>query len=275
MMLRDGLRKLILGLAVASLCAPTAVRADGAIRVLAAGSLTGAFTELAKVYGAQTGDKVETAFGPSGLLLDRIEKGEAADLFASANMAHPETLAREGKAAPVVVFARNTLCGIARQDVHLTTANFLERIVDPSVKLGTSTPKADPGGDYAWALFAKADAVKPGSRSALEAKALQLVGGASSPPVPAGRNALAYFLEEHQADIFLAYCSSGQAAAGGLDVVATPAPLTVGADYGLAVVKQDPAREAAASRFAFFVLSPAGQAVLARYGFRTVAAPSS
>jgi molybdate transport system substrate-binding protein len=190
-------------------------------------------------------------------------------------MAHPETLSREGKASPVVVFVRNTLCGIARQDVHLTTANFLERILDPAIKLGTSTPKADPGGDYAWALFAKADAVKPGARSALEGKALQLVGGASSPPVPTGRNALAYFLEEHQADVFLAYCSSGQAAGGGLDVVATPAPLTVGADYGLAVVKHDAAHEVAASRFAFFVLSPAGQAVLARYGFHTVAAPSS
>jgi molybdate transport system substrate-binding protein len=275
MMRRNVLRNLILGLVVASLCGPTAVRADSTIRVLAAGSLTGAFTELAKIYGAQTGDKVETAFGPSGLLLDRIEKGEAADLFASANMAHPETLAREGKASPAVVFVRNTLCGIARPDIHLTTANFLERILDPSVKLGTSTPKADPGGDYAWALFAKADTVKPGSRSALESKALQLVGGASSPPVPAGRNALAYFLEEHQADVFLAYCSSGQAAGGGLDIVATPASLTVGADYGLAVVKHDTAREAVASRFAFFVLSPAGQAVLARYGFRTVAAPGS
>jgi molybdate transport system substrate-binding protein len=268
------MRGLIVGLAAALIAAPTATSAGGAIRVLAAGSLTGAFTELARTYGAQTGDTVETDFGPSGLLLDRIEKGDDADLFASANMAHPDVLAREGKAAAAVVFVRNTLCGVARPDVHLTPASFLDRILDPTVKLGTSTPKADPGGDYAWALFARADAVRPGARAALGAKALQLVGGANSPPVPVGRNALAYFLEEHQADVFLSYCSSGQAAGGGLDVVATPSALTVGADYGLVVLRRDPAREAAASRFAFFVLSPVGQAVLARFGFQTVAASS-
>ncbi len=272
---RHRLRGLIVGLAAALAVAPTAASADSVVRVLAAGSLTGAFTELAKIYGAQTGDRVATDFGPSGLLLDRIEKGEDADIFASANMAHPQVLAREGKAASAVVFVRNTLCGIARPEVHLTTVDFLDRILDPTIKLGTSTPKADPGGDYAWALFAKADAVKPGARSLLEAKALQLVGGASSPPVPAGRNALAYFLGERQADVFLAYCSSGQAAGGGLDIVPTPAGLTVGADYGLVVLNRDPPREAAAARFAFFVLSPAGQAVLVRHGFRAVAAPNA
>lgn len=272
---RRRLRKLLLGVAVALLASPMTAFADSPIRVLAAGSLTEAFTELARTYGAQAGAAVEPAFGPSGLLLERIEKGEPADLFASANMAHPETLAREGKAAPAVLFVRNTLCGIARPDVHLTTANFLARILDPSVKLGTSTPKADPGGDYAWALFAKADSVEPGARARLESKALQLVGGAESPAVPAGRNALAYFLEERRADVFLAYCSSGRAAGGGLDIVATPAPLTVAADYGLALLKRDPAHEAAAARFALFVLSPAGQAVLARHGFQPVASPSS
>jgi molybdenum ABC transporter molybdate-binding protein len=268
-------RWLLLGVAVALIASPPVTFAGNPIRVLAAGSLTDAFTELARIYGAQTGDAVETAFGPSGLLLECIEKGEPVDLFASANMAHPETLAREGKAAPVVVFVRNALCGIARPDVHLTTANFLARILDPAVKLGTSTPKADPGGDYAWALFAKADAVEPGARARLESKALQLVGGAGSPTVPTGRNALAYFLEERQVDIFLVYCSSGQAAGGGFDIVATPGPLAVGADYGLAVLKRDPAREAAAARFAFFLLSPAGQSVLARHGFQPVASPGS
>jgi molybdenum ABC transporter molybdate-binding protein len=272
---RHRLRGLIVGLAAALAVVPTTASADSVVRVLAAGSLTGAFTELAKIYGAQTGDTVVTDFGPSGLLLDRIEKGEDADIFASANMAHPEVLAREGKAASAVVFVRNTLCGIARPEVHLTTADFLDRILDPTIKLGTSTPKADPGGDYAWALFAKADAVKPGARGLLEAKALQLVGGASSPPVPAGRNALAYFLGERQVDVFLAYCSSGQAAGGGLDIVPPPAGLTVGADYGLVVLNRDPAREAAAARFAFFILSSAGQAVLVRHGLQAVAAPNA
>jgi ABC-type molybdate transport system substrate-binding protein len=40
-------------------------------------------------------------------------------------------------------------------------------------------------------------------------------------------------------------------------------------------LKHEPAREAAAARFAFFVLSPTGQAVLARHGFQPVASPGS
>ncbi len=267
-------RPISIGVAAALLALvlmPRSAEADAMVRLLAAGSLTGAFTELAKTYTAKTGDAVEAEFGPSGLLLQRIEAGAAIDLFASANMAHPEALARANRAASVVVFVRNELCGIARPEIGLTRANFLDRILDPGVKLGTSTPKADPGGDYAWALFAKAETVKSGARQALEAKALQLVGGPESPPVPAGRNALAYFLEEKRADVFLAYCSSGQAAGGTFAIVPTPESLAVGADYGLTVLKGDPVREAAAYRFAFFVLSPEGQALLGRYGLKPVA----
>jgi ABC-type molybdate transport system substrate-binding protein len=34
---------------------------------------------------------------------------------------------------------------------------------DEDVSTGTSTPKADPSGDYAWERFRKADAIKEGS----------------------------------------------------------------------------------------------------------------
>ena len=37
-------------------------------------------------------------------------------------------------------------------------------ILDPGVKLGTPTPRADPSGDYAFEVFRKADAIRPGAR---------------------------------------------------------------------------------------------------------------
>jgi tungstate transport system substrate-binding protein len=40
------------------------------------------------------------------------------------------------------------------------------------VEVGISTPKADPAGDYAWALFGKADALQSGATARLQAKAL-------------------------------------------------------------------------------------------------------
>src|SRR5262249_19226022 len=135
---------------------------------------------------------VQTTFGPSGVLRERIEKGEPVDVFASANMEHPQLLTKDGRSGPTVLFARNAICGITRPDVGLTSANMLERMLDPTVKLATSTPQADPAGDYAWDIFRKADGIKPGSYRILDAKAQKLVGGATLTPeaqaVPQGRN---------------------------------------------------------------------------------------
>jgi ABC-type molybdate transport system substrate-binding protein len=67
-------------------------------------------------------------------------------------------------------------------------------MLDPNLKLGTSTPKADPAGDYTWAMFAKADALRPGSRALLEAKAVQLMSGRNSLRPPEGVNLFAWHL---------------------------------------------------------------------------------
>ncbi|MDV7399218.1 substrate-binding domain-containing protein, partial [Arthrospira platensis SPKY1] len=111
----------------------------------------------------------------------RIEKGEPAHVFASANMAHPEALAKAGGWQPVQVFTRNVMCAITQPRLALTPETLLDALLDPAVKLGTSTPKADPSGDYAWDIFRKADAVRPNSYAVLNAKALQLTGGTASP----------------------------------------------------------------------------------------------
>ena len=63
--------------------------------------------------------------------------------------------------------ARNQLCALARPDVKASPANLLDLLLDPAVRLGTSTPKADPSGDYAWQLFEKAETLRPGSFAVL------------------------------------------------------------------------------------------------------------
>src|SRR5688572_417888 len=47
---------------------------------------------------------VRTAFGPSGLMQERIEKGERVDLFASADIGHPLKLRKQGRVTTVVMF---------------------------------------------------------------------------------------------------------------------------------------------------------------------------
>jgi ABC-type molybdate transport system substrate-binding protein len=242
--------------------------AHDVIKVHAAGSLKAALTDAAAAFAERKdGALVDFAFGASGLLRERLEKGEASDLFASANLAHPKALADAGKAMPVRAFARNSLCALAGPAVPVTTATLLDTLLDPKVKVGISTPKADPAGDYAWQLFANAEKLKPGAQKALEAKALQLTGGPNSAPPPKDRSAYGAIVERGEADVFLTYCTGAVLArkeVPSLQVVAIAPDLNVGADYGLVVMKD---AKAAATRFADFLVAGEGRAILLRHGF--------
>ncbi|MCW2243777.1 molybdate ABC transporter substrate-binding protein [Azospirillum canadense] len=242
--------------------------AEDTVRLFAAGSLKPALTEVARDFEAMTGIRVEATFGPSGALKDRLAGGAAADVFASANMEHPRALAQGGQALPPRPFARNQFCALARPPVALTSATLLDRLLDPAVRVGTSTPKADPAGDYAWELFAKADALRPGSGRVLRAKAMQLTGAPDSPKPPDDRSVYGWLMEQDRADVFLTYCTNARLAVEEepvLKVVAIPESLAVGALYGLIVLKKGNA--ARGNALADHILSEAGQAVLERYGF--------
>jgi molybdate transport system substrate-binding protein len=247
---------------------PARAQQPPVVHLHAAGSLRAAMTDIARAFTAAYGIRVEAVFGSSGLLRERFEKGEPGDVFASADMGNPLKLMKEGKAGPVVLFARNQLCAIARPGFALTSGTMLKAMLDPKIKLGTSTPGADPSGDYTWEVFRKADAVAAGSRATLEGKALKLTGGPDSAQPPAGLNPYAWHLKEGRADLFLAYCTGGrevQAQLPGASVVALPAALATGADYGLTILQPNAA--APAGLFAMFILSPDGQRILASYGF--------
>ncbi|MPZ39172.1 MAG: molybdate ABC transporter substrate-binding protein [Rhizobiales bacterium] len=239
----------------------------------AAGSLRFALTDVIAAYEPIAGLKVQSKFGASGTLKDAIAKGERAEVFASANMEHPQTLADAKRSGPVVLFARNRLCALVRPGLAVTPATLLERMLDPTVKLASSTPKADPSGDYAWEVFRKADKLNPGSFAILEKRALQLVGSPSSAVPPKGRIAYGWHVAEGRADLFLTYCTNAMAAqveSPDQQIVQLPDELAVGADYGLTVMTD---AAADAYRFAMFILSPAGQKILAKRGFAAPGLP--
>jgi molybdate transport system substrate-binding protein len=245
----------------------TSAKASEPVLLHAAGSLRSALTEVASAFEAASGQKVEARYGPSGTLKDEIAGGMRAEVFASANMEHPQALAAAGKSGPVVLFARNRLCALVRPGLAVEPATLLDRMLDPNVKLGASTPRADPSGDYAWEMFRKADKVKPGAFDALEKKALQLTGGLSAPTAPPGRTIYGLLVAEGKADIFLTYCTGAleaQKQNAGQQIVALPDELAVGADYGLTVVTRASPQ---AYQFAMFILSLNGQRALATYGF--------
>lgn len=261
-----------LAAALTLLAAPGLAQAEGTT-LFAAGSLKAALGDVAAAYEAKYGTSVATRFGPSGLLRGAIEEGERPEVFASANMAHPNKLADAGWGSPVALFARNQLCGLAQPGLAVSTDTLLEVLLNPAVRVGTSTPKADPSGDYAWQLFERTEKLKPGSFATLDAKALKLTGGPDSAKPPEGRNQYAWVMDEQRADIFLTYCTNAVLAKRELpelQIVPIPPGLAVGADYGL-LVRSD--ASAAGWRLALFILSPAGQEILAGYGFEAAAVP--
>ena len=250
-----------------TMLATTGVAAAETISLYAAGSLKDALTDVAKAYEAKSGHKVAMKFGPSGLLKKEIADGGKADIFASANMEHPEELFADGTGGPVVRFARNKMCALVKPGLAVTADTLLAQMLDAKVKLATSTPRLDPSGDYAVQVFTKAEALKPGAQDALENKSLKLTGAKNSAAPPPGRGVYGWHVAEGRADIFLTYCTNALAARKQYpdqQMVELPEALSVGADYGLTVISGGPA---AAQDFAEFILSSEGQKILASYGF--------
>ncbi len=177
------------------------------IKVFAAGSLSDTLKEIIARANVPDTEIIPT-FGPAGGLRERIEKGETADLFLSADSASPWKLASEGKSLlKPIPFARNSMCLYGSKDLGLTRENALEKMLDKDLKLATSTPTVDPGGDYAIEVFKRAEVLRTGAGKTLEDKAMHLLGMPGAVQAAAGHTvAVTIFIDKH-VDLLLVYCS--------------------------------------------------------------------
>lgn len=240
---------------------------DTALSVFAAGSLDPAFRELLRAFTRRYRIEVKPQFGASGLLRARIEEGEPCDLFASANMRHPEALAKRELSGPVAPFAHNTLVAMVHVRLKAATTSLLDLMLDPEVTVGTSTPRDDPSGDYAWILFKRAEILRKDSFETLSTKARQLAGGPDAPEVPKGQNFYRWVIESGNADIYLTYATNAYPVAASsekIEVITLPEVLKVDADYGLTVTNVE---RPEAWQLALFALGVDGRRILERHGF--------
>jgi molybdenum ABC transporter molybdate-binding protein len=249
-------------------------RAD-TLKVTAAGSLRAAIGDLLEHFPRQSDDIGVPEFGASGLMRQKIEDGAHVDVFASADVEQPHKLAEGHPERLVILFARNSMCALFRPDLELNQTNFLDRLLDPTVRIATSTPGSDPLGTYSWEVFARADAVKPGARATLEAKAKKLVGGGEkTPPLVPGKGAVEGIFLSKQADVMLIYCSAVAGIQKELPTLASvklPPNLTVQPADGLIILDNKPV----ALRFVAYVMSEEGQATLQRHGLEPIASVDS
>lgn len=264
--------RLVLAAVLSVLMARSAVAED--LVVYSAGSLREAIGDIAQTFGTAHGITVRTEFGHSGVMRDRIEAGEHADVFTSADVGHARTLVEHGKAAVMAVFVRNTLCLLSPQTFGATPATVLDKLLASDAKVGMSPPKSDPLGDYTVRLFGLADHLRAGSAATLQSHAVVLGSRPAGQPAGKTGDADADAILEGRIDASIVYCSGrGRYAKLLPDATLVPFPpeLQIGPEYGLAVLNGAPP---AAYEFALAVLSPAGQKVLADRGFRPVALPA-
>lgn len=245
--------------------ASAASAAPETVEIFSAGSLRGVVNDLATEIAPALNIEVKATFGGSGLLRERIEKGETPDLFMSADLGSPRKLEAQGRTqVPAVAIARNRMCIVSRRSAGVTAANLIDRLLAKEVRVKTSTPIADPAGDYAWAIFARIEALRPGSAAILEEKARTLMDVKATNTSP-GQHPYAALFESGQIDVAITYCSgiaALQKDAPDLASLPVPAELDPHPVDGLAVLSAKPA----AMRLALFLLSEKGQAIVAKEG---------
>jgi molybdate transport system substrate-binding protein len=260
--------------AAAALCAaaPATPAAPETVEIFSAGSLREVWNEVATQAAPALGIEVKTNFGGSGLMRERIEKGETPDLFTSADLGSPRKLESQGRTVvPVVPMARNRMCIVSRRSAGVTAANLIDRMLVKDVRLKTSTPVADPAGDYAWAIFDRIEALRPGSGAILKGKAQASMTLSAAPAKP-GQSPYAALFESGKVDMAITYCSH----TGGLEKdvpeltsLVVPPQLDPHPVYGLAVLSNKPA----ALRLALFLLSEQGQGIIAGAGLVPLVEP--
>ncbi|NKJ47519.1 molybdate ABC transporter substrate-binding protein [Burkholderia sp. SG-MS1] len=239
-------------------CALSAVisanaRADELV-VSAAASLTNAFKAVSDVFEQQhPGTKVLLNFGASDVLMQQIVKGAPADVFASADQKAMDKAAAEKAIVPATRrdFAANSLVLIVPSDSRFAPAT-LNDLTSANVKrIAFGDPASVPVGRYAQGALQAA-----GVWDAVSAKAVLASNVRQSLDYVARGEVDAGFVFSTDAAIMPDKVKLALN-------VPTQTPIT----YPIAQVEGS--RHAGdAQAFMNFVLSPAGQSVLAKYGFR-------
>jgi len=228
----------------------SSAKAPTTLEVLAASSLTEAFTEIGRRYGtAAPGTRVELDFESSSDLARKIDEGAPADVFVSADEPNMDKVVSAGNAVAPRIVARNRLELLVAKGnpKHLTGLADLDH---PGVLFVLCAPQVPCGRLGALALRKAGVAAEPAS---LEANVKAVVSKVTLGEADAG---IVYVTD---------VLASGGSAEGVAIAIAADADLE--AVYPAAVVRPSTHADDA-HRFIDFVLSPEGQAVLARFGFR-------
>jgi molybdate transport system substrate-binding protein len=233
----------------------------GTLTVFAAASMTDAFREMGTLWQqANPGCTVAFNFGGSPTLRTQLAQGAHADVFASADKPTMEGAQKDGSIdATPSIFAQNKLTVIvpAANPAGITT---LRDLAKPGVKLDLAEPTV-PVGNYARQAFTTMGRDPSFGSDFVAAVANNVVSNESDVKQVVAKVQLG------EADAGVVYQTDVTAPVrSAVKLIIIPDRFNVIAQYPIAVVKGAPNADGAQA-FITFVLSPAGQAVLAKYGF--------
>lgn len=238
---------------VVALLAASSAAFAADLTVSAAASLTNAFKDIGAAFeSANPETKVQFNFAASGALLQQIAKGAPVDVFASAdqetmNQAEQQQLVKPGVR---MNFVSNSLVVVVPSDAA-AAPKALADLAAPAVKrVAIGVPASVPVGRYTKAVLEKAQLWR-----AIEAK---MIGAQSV------RQALDY-VARGEVDAGFVYGTDAAIMPDKVKVAfVVPTDMLVLYPIAPVAVSTNPV---AAQKFVAYVLAPAGQAALAKYGF--------
>ena len=232
------------------------------LTVFTAASLTGAFTDIADAYNAQSdGVTAQNVFDGSQALRTQIEQGAEPDVFVSANTKHMNALVDEGYMDndTVQLFLENSMAVIVPAD-NPAGIETLADLANPGVKIVIGT-KDVPFGSYTRQVLEKMNASESYGPEYVDAVYANVVSEETAvstvvPKLTLGEADAAFV---YKSDILQEYKDQ-------LITIEIPAEFNVVAQYPLGVLAASENKDDALD-FIEFVRGPEGSAILEDYGF--------
>jgi molybdate transport system substrate-binding protein len=232
------------------------------LTVYAAASLTGAFNETAQAFEANnSGVSVAVNYAGSQVLATQIKQGASVDVFASADQKNMKAVQDAGlmNNSSVTIFAENKLAIIV-PTANPANITSLSDLANSGVKLDICNSSV-PCGNYTLQMLAKA------SNNSTYGSGFKTSVLANVVSQETNVNDVVAKVALGQADAGIVYKSDVPAAyQSKVQVITIPDSVNVLAKYPIGVGSTS-SNALLAQSFIDYVTSPAGQAILLKYGF--------
>lgn len=234
------------------------------VALLAAGSLSMVFRDVARNILSDKNIVLDTEFGSTARMAKLIHDGTPCDIFASADTETAQAFVDLKKAECVIPFVRNDIVAVSRKDFGITEdtlSGFLTQARPLSI--GISDPQTQPCGAGAVKSLSN---VLP--QEGFHDKVRIVTGGMDKKKEKAAGEKSDYTLAlEREADILLVFRTTAKkicAQADWAETIELPSPMKVTSQYGLVMLTDNPQSRDVVD----FICSKESKGLFESYGFQ-------